>query len=55
MGNIKAMEQIGLLLIEEGSLDEGNDYLQKAKANKLPNEELDQIAGNIARVFGRLL
>lgn len=55
MGNIKAMEQIGLLLIEEGSLEEGSDYLQKNKANKLPDEELDQIAGNIARVFGRLL
>ena len=55
MGNIKAMEQIGFLLIEEGSLEEGNGYLKKAKANKLPDEELDQIAGNIARVFGRLL
>lgn len=54
MGNIKAMEQVGLLLIEEGILEEGNGYLQKAKANKLPDEELDQIAGNIARVFGRL-
>lgn len=51
MGNIKAMELVGQLLIEDGLAEEGNAYLKQAKEKKLPDEELDAIARNIARLM----
>ena len=51
MGNIKAMELVGQLLIEDGLAKEGNAYLKQAKEKKLPDEELDAIARNIARLM----
>ena len=51
MGNFKAMELVGQLLIEDGLAEEGNAYLKQAKETKLPDEELDAIARNIARLM----
>lgn len=51
MGNIKAMELVGQLLIEDSLAKEGNAYLKQAKEKKLPDEELDAIARNIARLM----
>lgn len=51
MGNIKAMELVGQLLIEDGLAKEGNAYLKQAEEKKLPDEELDAIARNIARLM----
>lgn len=51
MGNIQAMELVGQLLIENGLAEEGNAYLKQAKEKKLPDEELDVIAKNIARLL----
>lgn len=51
MGNIQAMELVGQLLIENGLAEEGNAYLKQAKEKKLPDEELDAIAKNIARLL----
>lgn len=54
MGSIRAMEQVGALLIEDGIVEEGNAYLQKAKDNKLSDVELDQTVKNIQRAINRI-
>lgn len=54
MGSIRAMEQVGALLIEDGIVEEGNAYLQKAKDNKLSDAELNQTVKNIQRALNRI-
>lgn len=54
MGHIQAIELVGSMLIADGFEEEGNTYLKRAENNKLPEEELNKIADNIARMMKRM-